>query len=269
MPNEPIDVPSLADIGRLAEGLFQATLSGKSIEPPSLTLGLDTAAGEAIRRKLSDRLASHFGARRGYKIGFTSEVIQQSLGIDSPEFGHLFEEYFVSPDSPVYAGTQRPVFAEPEIAFEMKAPLTGDNLTGENVLDAIAWVCPAIELIDSRVGLLRATAIDMIADNVAASGVVLGKQRFNPRQLDLATIPVRIESAGIEYTGTSGNVMGNPLNAVSWLAARLSEAGGNDGSICSGDIIMTGSCTSYVPITTGTRLSAEFGPMGTLDIEIR
>ena len=253
---------------RIAEMLFGAMLSGEYVDPPSASFALDGALASAARRNLSHRLARRYGPPRGYKIGFTSAVIQNALGIDSPEFGYLFDEYVVPPGQSVEAGRKRAVYAEPEIAFVIGAPLEGDGVSDQDVLQAVDCICPAIELVDSRVGLLTASALDMVADNVAASKVVLGQERFDPAEYELSDIPVTISVGGEAHSGNTGNVMGSPVRAVSWLAARLSESSGEDGAINPGDIIMTGSCTNYVEIKAGTRLRAEFGPLGLLEFNI-
>ena len=61
--------------------------------------------------------------------------------------------------------------------------------------------------------------------------------------------------------------MGHPAASVAWLAGKLSETSGLDGSIQAGSIIMSGSATKYVRISAGSKLMAEFGQFGSINLE--
>jgi 2-oxo-hept-3-ene-1,7-dioate hydratase len=67
--------------------------------------------------------------------------------------------------------------------------------------------------------------------------------------------------------GVSGDVMGNPAAAVAWLANRLAEIDGLGGQLEAGDVVMSGSAVRSVAVVGGSRLTATFGPFGTIEIE--
>jgi cysteine sulfinate desulfinase/cysteine desulfurase-like protein len=128
---------------------------------------------------------------KGHKIGFTSEAIQRQYGMTGPDFGQLLDDVFVPVGQPVPASTLSDARVEAEIAFELSAPLRGPGVTVADVVAATRVVRAAIEVIDSRVGAMRANAVDSIADNAGAGLVVLGEVEMSPLALDLADIAIR------------------------------------------------------------------------------
>src|SRR5439155_496133 len=82
-----------------------------------------------------------------------------------------------------------------------------------------------------------------VAGNVWDAGVVLGAPVTDWRRLDLAAMTARLTINGREIgSGKGGDVMGNPLNALAWLADKLAGAGT---PLRRGMVVMTG---SMVPI---------------------
>ncbi len=112
---------------------------------------------------------------RGHKIGLTSAPMQQLLGVSEPDFGYILDS-MVLPD-----GAAVPVTAfcaprvEPEVAFLLRSPLHGPNVTVDDVLAATEAVAAALEVVDSRIANWRITLADTIADNASSGAVVLGE----------------------------------------------------------------------------------------------
>lgn len=256
-----------AEVRSIAESLFKAHAEGRPVAPPSSAHGLGAADAEAVRRMLRDLHAASGRKHAGYKVGFTSKPIQDALGVHEPEFGFLFDDYLVSGAEPVRISRFCETYAEPEIAFMLAEDLAGPASI-QDVLDATEWVCPAIEIVDSRTGLAASKVPDMVADNVLAAGVVLSPNKFGPRDRALDSLPVRIEAGSETCEGSTSNVLGNPAASVAWLAGRLSERGGLDGALRAGQIVMSGSATKYVVIAPGERLRADFGDFGSIEMEL-
>ncbi len=256
-----------ANHARLAEELHAAMKNGNGTTPPSelLTYTMDDAY--RIRRKLVDRLMSDGAKPIGHKIGFTSEAMQKMYGMTGPDFGQLMD-YMVAPaDQPVPIGHLSDTRVEPEICFELSSALSGPGVTIEDVMQNTAKVYASIEIIDSRVGAMRAKAVDSIADNAGAGLVVLASTAFDPNEVDITDIAVEMTVDGETLTGHSRDVMDHPAAPVAWLANRLAEIDGLGGSINAGDIIMSGSCTRSVAVSPGSKLEATFGTMGKIVLE--
>ena len=247
--------------------IHEAIKSGTQIEPLSQSHGIDYSTAVEVRRRVANLLGRYAGMPRGYKIAFTSPVTQKRLGFSSPEFGYLFDNFELQCSEPVETGGLCEPYAEPEIAFVMAGHVSGPGVTAEDVLSATKFICPAIEIVDSRFGMDRASNADMVADNVQFGRFILGTGAFGPGEFDLTSVPVTIEVDGETAESTTGYVMGNPAEAVAWLANKFAESDERDGAIEKGSIILSGSCTGYFPVRAGSRLSARYGPLGEINLE--
>ena len=248
--------------------MFDAFASGVQIDPPSTRTPFDYAGAVRIRRRFGRLLEAAHGRRCGYKIGFTSVPVQRALHISSPEFGRLYRSFVHRATPKIRIGNLCETYAEPELAFELAERLAGPEVTVDDVLNATRYVRPAIEIVDSRTGLQRSSVKDMIADNVLAARVVLGQEAVSPRDLDLSDLPVTVDVDGLTEEGNSRNVMGHPAAAVAWLARRLAADDDENDAIMPGDIIMTGSCTTFVPIAAGQSLTARFGQLPPIGLSL-
>jgi 2-keto-4-pentenoate hydratase len=251
----------------LAERLHQAIHAGQGIDPPSETIDYGFEDAYRIRRKLVDRLIGDGGRPRGHKIGFTSDAMQKMYGMTGPDFGILLDTMIVPAGQPVRVTGLSNTRAEPEIAFELAEPLEGPGVTLEQAIAACVRVWPAVEVIDSRVGAMRAKANDSLADNAGAGWVVLGPQSFDPRRFDLAGIALSMDVDGFRQEAPAGDVMGHPAAPLAWLANKLPELKGLGGALQAGDIVITGAPVRSVEVKAGSRLRAAFGPMGGFEIE--
>lgn len=265
MTAELLKLPE-TELRSIAESLFKAHDDGRPVAPPSSARGMGAADAEAVRRMLRNLHEASGRKLAGYKVGFTSKPIQEALGVRAPEFGFLFDDYLVPAAEPVRISRFCETYAEPEIAFRLAKDLVGPASI-EDILDATEWVCPAIEIVDSRTGLAVSKVPDMVADNVLAAGVVLSSARFGPRDRALDSLPVRIETDTETCEGATSNVLGHPAASVAWLAGRLSDSGGLDGALKAGHIVMSGSATKYAAIAPGERLRADFGDFGSIEFE--
>lgn len=258
---------SAADHNRHAEELFQAIQSGVGIDPPSETVEFTFDDAYQIRRKLVDKLIAAGGTPKGHKIGFTSTAMQEMYGMSGPDFGQLLDTMFVSSEKSIDVSSLCDTRVEPEFAFELGEPLHGPNVDIEQVLAATTRVWAAIEVIDSRVGAMRAAANDSIADNAGAGRVVLGAISLKPNEVDMLNTTIEITVDGETMTGISGDVMGHAAEPVAWLANKLAEIDGLGGTLNAGDIVISGSSTRSLAVQAGSKLHATFGPLGEIKLD--
>lgn len=206
----------------------------------------------------------------GWKIGLTSRAMQQALGIDIPDSGVLFDDMEFDTGGTVPKGRFIQPRIEAEIAFVMKAPLGDADLTRDDVLAATDYVAPSLEILDTRI--LRADPetgtprkiFDTISDNAANAGVVLGAERHAADAFDLRWVGAIVSRDGtVEETGLGAGVLNDPVESVLWLARRMAQYGQ---TIEAGHVILSGSFIRPVECPSGTQVSADFGPFGTVDI---
>ena len=250
----------------LADRLYRAIRTGEGIDPPSESIEYGFGDAYRIRRKLVDRLIADGGRPRGHKIGFTSEAMQKMYGMTGPDFGQLLDNMFVPHGTPIDVSSLSDTRVEPEIAFELAEPLTGPGVTVDRVISATSAIRAAVEVIDSRVGAMRAKAVDSVSDNAGAGRVVLGTVVLDSNAVSLEEIPVEIEVDGERLSGRSGDVMGHPAAPLAWLANKLAEIDGLGGTLNAGDVVITGSSTKSMAVQAGSSLCATFGPLGRIDI---
>jgi len=266
--NSPQNQFSEIVLDDIAMQLHDAVTQKTTLAPLSETYGIDYAAAVEIRRRLANLLARYAGQPAGFKLAFMSPGMQKAMGIFEPEFGYLFSEFVIKPGEPIEAASLSEPHVEPELAFVMGQELQGPGIDVADVMAATECIRPAIEIVGSRIDLRGAKTADIVADNALFGRMMLSETSFAPDDVDLENIPVSMTVDSETERSNTGNVSGNPAASVAWLANRLAETDGREGTIESGHIIMTGSCTRLMPVKPGSVVDADFGPMGTLHVDI-
>jgi 2-oxo-hept-3-ene-1,7-dioate hydratase len=261
----PQTVEALA--ARLDEAERARTQIGQfSLEYPDMTL----EDGYAVSRAwVKQKIAS---GRKviGHKIGLTSRAMQRSSNVTEPDFGTLLDDMlFVD-------GNDIPIerFIEPrvevELAFILKDRLKGPGCTLFDVLNATAYVTPAIEIIDARIERIdKSTGVtrkvfDTISDNAANAGIVLGGRPVRPDAVDLRWVSALLHRNGvIEESGVAAAVLNHPGNGPAWLANKLAP---HDEWLEPGQIVLGGSFTAPVFARAGDSFHVDYGPMGSISV---
>ena len=206
----------------------------------------------------------------GWKIAATSTAGQAHIGVDGPLAGRLLTERAIADGSSFVLGNNLMKVAEMEFAFRMgeNLPPRPEPYTQAEVLSRVSALLPAIELPDSRYQHFeRAGALQLIADNASAHYFILGAAAPEIwRSLDLAQYRVRgLKNGALAETGQGANVLGDPRQALTWLANELSRFGyplGKD------QVVITGTCVRPMPIAVGDRVEGDFGQLGGIAVEI-
>jgi 2-keto-4-pentenoate hydratase len=226
----------------------------------------DEATGYRIQRAVHDLLLPQAGALVGYKIGCTSAVMQQYLGIPHPCGGGVFAKgVHDSGVSLRYRDFVR-VGVECEIVVRLGRDLPPSQapFTADAVANAIEAYHPAIEIVDDRyVDWQTLGAPTLVADDFFAAGCVLGKPVARPAAPDLSGLVGRAIVNGSEVArGTGADVLGHPHNALAWLANHLAEQGR---SLRAGQIVLTGSLVKTLWLNAGDRVTMDLSQLGTVD----
>jgi 2-oxo-hept-3-ene-1,7-dioate hydratase len=152
---------------------------------------------------------------------------------------------------------------EVELAFVLGKPLGGKHTTIYDVLDATAYVTPALEIIDYRTEVPRSIC-DTIADNAAAAAMVTGGRVVRPMDIDLRWVGATLSKNGvIEESGVSAAVVGHPAMGIVWLANKLALHGI---TLEAGHILLAGSFTRPTAIVAGDTIHADYGPLGSIGL---
>jgi 2-keto-4-pentenoate hydratase len=219
----------------------------------------------AIRQAFEDiEIAAGRGAVAGYKIGLTTPVMQKLCGVDEPVYGAIFAGEVHHGRAELAVRNYCRLGIETEIAVRLgeDLPQGGDR---ERVAAAVEGCMAAIELLeDLRHDYKRLSAAAMVAGNVWNAGIVVGPPVADWRRLNLAQLTARLTINGREIGhGTGGDVMGNPLNALAWLADKLAA----DGTpLKRGMIVMTGSMVPIQFPAAGDRAVVAVDRLGTAEL---
>lgn len=252
----------------LAERLAVAERDRAPIEPlTNHYADIDVVDAYEIQLiNIRQRLAS--GAKVvGHKVGLSSKAMQQMMGVDEPDYGHLLADMVCTEEEPV--DTARYCFprVEVEVGFILGADLPGADCTEEDVIAGTVAIAPAIELIDSRIQDWKIKLADTISDNASSAGYVLGKQRVAPGDIDIKGIDAVLTRNGEHIAeGRSDAVLGDPVIAVAWLARKVASFGVR---LKAGDIVLPGSCTRAIDARPGDDFHAEFAGLGSVSLQFK
>ena len=229
-------------------------------EYPSLDWDDAYAIQQTIRRS---KLAA--GVRiAGLKAGLTSKAKMKQMNVAEPVFGFLCD-YGAYPD-----GGDIPMDRyiapriEAEIAFVTGCEIKGPGCHLAQVLAAIEFVLPAVEILDSRYENFRFDLISVVADNTSAAGFVTGGRARCLDELDLPTLGLVVEKNGkVVEVGAGAAVLGHPAESVVMLANSLARRGE---VIPAGTFIMTGGITAAIGVERGDNVTARFQDLGSISM---
>ena len=228
-----------------AAGLIgEARNEGRRIGPlPADCAPTDEADGYTIQSALHAWLTqAGSGGLVGHKVGSTTPVMQEILGIPNPASGGVMAKNVSHGDAAFASGTFQNVGIECEIAVRISSDTeVGRTDYDRSSIAAHVGACmAAMEIVDNRYGDFRTAGVPlMIADDFFHAACVLGPEIEAWSDLDLAALEGRTMIDGTTVgTGLGSAVMGHPLEAVAWLANGLATRGQH---LVGGQFVLCGS----------------------------
>jgi 2-keto-4-pentenoate hydratase len=247
----------------IAARLRQAAETGKAIPPirDELESGGITAA-YAVQQANTQHYLSQGRRLIGRKVGLTSKSVQKQLGVDSPDFGMLFADMAVNDGEEVPLGKVLQPKAEAEIALVLDRDLAHPGVTLPELISAVAYALPAVEIVGSRIEKWNIKLLDTVADNASSGLFVLGAEPRKLEGLDLRLCGMVMERRGEPVSlGAGVACLGNPLNAALWLANTMVQVGQ---PLEAGDVIMTGALGPMVEAAPGDVLETRINGLGSV-----
>lgn len=201
----------------------------------------------------------------GVKVGLTSIAMQNLLGVNEPDYGHLTDKMILAEGNICRIEELNQPKVEGELAFCLKESLKGPGVTVSDVYNATGWIVPAIEIVDSRIKDWKIKLVDTIADNGSSAKLVLGSKMTKIEDVDMRLVGMNLEKNGeLIGSGTGAEVWGNPAAAVAWLANKLAQF---DIELKKGSIILSGAVTAAAPAMSGDNFTVSFHGMGSVSVK--
>jgi 2-keto-4-pentenoate hydratase len=244
-----------------ADALWMAEVERRPIGPLTVEYpGMDVSDAYAVQLLNVQRRVATGRVVRGQKVGLSSRAMQEMMGVDEPDYGHLLDDMFVFEDGDVEVATLCQPRIEPEVAFILREQLPTVGCNVADVLRSTAYLVPAIEIIDSRIADWKISLCDTVADNASSGRLVLGGRATPIDRVDLRTLEASLWRNGeVLARGSTGAVLGNPVTAVAWLANKLGSFGA---VVEAGSVVLPGSCTRAFDVTSGDCIQAMFDTVG-------
>lgn len=250
-------------IEQAAAALREAAQTREYIAPLRETyeqLTIDDAY--AIQRVNTERRLADGRRLVGCKIGLTSVAVQKQLGVDRPDFGMLFDDMGYGDGEPIPASILTQPKIEAEVAFVIGRDITVPNPGQLDVLNAIEYALPALEIVGSRIANWNIRITDTIADNASSSAYVIGNSPRKLSEFDLRLCGMVMERRGDPVSvGAGAACLGNPINAVVWLARTMAAIGM---PLKAGDLVLSGALGPMVAVTPGDIFETRINGLGSV-----
>jgi 2-keto-4-pentenoate hydratase len=255
-------------VKRAADNLWEAEQTSEWAQPLSV-LFPEADVGDAYRVGLAVRDIKLANGRtvKGHKIGLTSKAMRDLTGATEPDYGFMFDNWFVLEGSTVQRSAMNRPLVEVELAFVMGQELKGPAINAADVIRATDFVLPALEIVDSRYkGRGNNMLVDSISDAASCGFVVLGGNPVKLTDVDVRRLSASLSINGqVMESGSASAVMGNPINSVVWLANKLLEF---DVAMQPGDVILSGSFVKAIPFGAGDTIIALYDKLGEITLRV-
>ncbi len=250
-------------IAELAERLWVAETSGVATAPIRDQLPpADLNAAYAIQKVNTDRALAAGRRRVGAKAGLTSVAVQRQLGVHQPDFGVLFSDMAVADGEEMVFGRVLQAKVEAEVALVLERDVTDPDVTPAELIRAVAFALPAIEVVGSRVAGWDIKITDTVADNASSGLFVVGNHPVRLTDVDLrAAGMVLTRNGAVVSVGSGAACLGGPVTAAVWMARTLAGFGVG---LRAGDVLMTGALGPMVDVSAGDVFEATVGGLGSV-----
>jgi len=251
-------------VTQAADRLAQAQRTSTPCKPVrDLIAEDDVPLAYEVQQRLAEQRRAQGARVVGRKIGLTSAAVQAQLGVDRPDFGVLFDDMDVSAYDEVPSERLLQPKIEAELAFVLGADLDSDRLDIGAARRAVDHVTAALEIVDSRIAGWDITISDTVADNASSGLFVLGSTRLPLEEVDTRAETMRLYVDDEEVSSGDGSAcLGDPLNALVWLARAARELGD---PLRAGQVVLSGALGPMAVVTPGSTVRAELSRLGTVE----
>lgn len=253
------------DIEKAAESISSARIAGARLDAlPGEYSPVDETEAYEVQAEVHRILSSKgLGRVVGHKIGCTTPVMQEFLGIDNPCAGAIFQPTIHFQEGMLKSSEYLHPGVECELAVFIGSEIIASNEphTRDSVAPHVQAVFAAIEIVDDRWNdYTKIVTPSLIADDFFGAGCVVGEPAADWQNLDLGALSGEMRINGKKVgEGTGSDILGHPLEALAWLANSLN---GRGASLQQGEIVMLGSLVQTQWVNKMDRVEIEIEGLG-------
>ncbi len=253
-------------VATVAAELWRAEQSGQAVDLPSNRFpGFTWADARSVARAVDGLRAADGHQLIGYKLGWTSAVMREALGIDRPNWGTLWDYQMVdgSDRATVDIAALRHPKVEPELVYRGGRDLVGSDVDRADVLAAADGWALGHEIVHPRYPDFGFTWLDNTADNSSSQAVVIGS--FAALDGDPAGVEITFGNRREVRTGSGAAAMDSPADAVAWLVRSLH---GEGGGLRAGHIVLTGGLAKPFDLVSGDHYHLEADGLDSVGFDV-
>ena len=224
----------------------------------------DLATAYAVDEQVADLLG---WSPLGWKIAATTQKMQTKLGSPGPIRGRSYRRFAHESSATLHISDLLNPIVECEFFVTLGANLPPRDAEWSlaEIVDAVANVQAGIEIAECR---FREDALPGLT-GLVADGSATGQYSFGGPISDwragLSGTEVILYVDGVKkQRGTGAEVLGDPMNAVLWLANELRLRGQG---LVAGEVISTGSVTGLYWAKAGSTFHVTFGGKACAEVQ--
>lgn len=200
----------------------------------------------------------------GFKVGCTSNSIRKQFGLSEPINGRLFYPHVRNNQANVKWSNYINCAIEPEMVLKIGKNLEGKNLSDKELINAIDYVSPGIEIHEYNFWVKPPTIQELICSGGIHTGLIIGPQKVSPVDLQFKDeIFTVYKNKSLITSAPSLEIMGGPLHSLRWLVNFLTDKGL---FLEKGSLVIPGSPVELVNINQDTVLEVVIDNVGSITV---
>lgn len=229
---------------------------------------LDVAQGYELQSAVAQLRCDQGERIVGYKVGCTSPGIRAQLGIDHCVTGRLYDSGHHASGAVLTRKGFANLAIEGELAVELSHEPTEKDLFEGRIPACVARVFPVIELHNHVMRGEQPSAGELIANNAIHAAFVAGagvgpNDICGERPLDSAALSIFADDRLLDEC-TGPLLIQTITSSLKWLTEVVRNRGDR---LSAGQIILTGSIPSLIPIGEDCRIRVDAPPFGSVEVK--
>ncbi len=190
-----------------------------------------------------------------------------AIGIDHCVTGRLYDSEQYSSGAVLSAQEFANLAIEGELAVELSHEPDASELSGDDIPACVARVFPVVELHNQVMRGKRPFAAELIANNAIHAGFVAGagvsrEHLSHENNFDSAPLSI-FNDDGLLDQCTGSALIKTIHSSLQWLTEVVRDRGDR---LCAGQIVLTGSIPSLIPIAEDCAIRVDAPPFGTVEV---